>query len=166
MANKTITYSANDRAIVTALKNAPEGLTLAQICEVTGLEIKPGHITGAKTKGLIETIGEVEITKPGKRKVSTYSLVTVEPLSNPDGKPFNYTDSEKAILNAAATFEGSFTLAELAAAMGLEKLSAGNISGLVRTKGNIAKGEQVVVPCDTKSTVKVYGFVADVPSAE
>lgn len=165
MANKPVTYSERDVAIVNALKNAPEGLTLAGLCEATGMEIKPGHITGAKRKGLIETIGEVEVIKEGKRKVSTYNFVTAEVLNKEDGKPHNYTDNEKAVLTVAAGIDSPFTLADLATAMGLDKLSSGRINGLVG-KGNISKGEMVEVPCSTKSSVNVYGFVADIPAGE
>ena len=159
---KQINYTANDRAIVGALKTATEGLTLAQLCEITGLEIKPGHIVSAMKKGLIAPIGEVEISKPSKRKVSTYNFVTNEVLTN-DGKAFNYTDGEKEVLAAAAGIESPFTLADLASAMGLEKLSSGRINGLVK-KGNIAKGDQIEVPTTSKATVNVYGFVADIPA--
>lgn len=165
MANKPVTYSERDVAIVNALKNAPEGLTLAQLSEATGMEIKPGHITGAKRKGLIESIGEVEVIKEGKRKVSTYNFVTADVLNKEDGKPHNYTDNEKAVLTVAAGIDSPFTLADLATAMGLDKLSSGRINGLVG-KGNISKGEMVEVPCSTKSSVKVYGFVADIPAGE
>ena len=162
--NKPINYTANDRAIVAALKGAENGLTLAGLCEATGLELKPGHIVSAMKKGLIESINEIEVSKPGNRKVGTYSFVTADVLAN-DGKPFNYTDGEKEVLTAAGGIDSPFTLADLATAMGVDKISSGRVNGLVK-KGNIAKGDQVVVPCTVKSTVKVYGFVADIPSAE
>lgn len=164
MANKPINYTANDRAIVDALKNAPEGLTLAGLVAATGLELKPGNIVSAMRKGLIEAIGEVEVLKDSTRKVSTYNFVTADVLTN-EGKPFNYTDGEKEVLTAAAGIDSPFTLAELATAMNLEKIGSGRINGLVR-KGNITKGEMVDVPCTVKSTVNVYGFVKDIPDAE
>ena len=162
--NKPINYTENDRAIVSALKGAENGLTLAGLCEATGLELKPGHIVSAMKKGLIEAVNEIEVSKPGNRKVRTYSFVTADVLAN-DGKPFNYTDGEKEVLNAAGSIDSPFTLTDLATAMNLDKISSGRINGLVK-KGNIAKGDQVVVPCTVKSTVKVYGFVKDIPSAE
>lgn len=158
------TITPNARAAVEALKNAPDGLTLSQICEVTGLSIAPGSVGSAVKKGYIEVIGEVEVEKPAKRPVLTYTFVTGDVLTNAEGKPFNYTDSEKEILKVAATIEGPFTLADLAEAMGLEKLSSGRINGLVNKKGNIAKGEKITVPTFTKTTVNVYGFVKDIPA--
>lgn len=163
MATNKINYTANDRAIVDALKNAPEGLTLAGLCAATGLELKPGHLVHAMGKGLIEAIGDVEIVKPAKRKVNTYNFVSGDFLSNADGKPFNYTDNEKEVLKVAATIDSPFTLADLAVAMGVEKLASGRINGLV-SKGNISKGDQVEVACTAKGTVRVYGFVADIPA--
>lgn len=162
MANTKINYTANDRAIVDALRNAPEGLTLAGLCEATGLELAPGHVVSAMRKGLIASIGEVEVLKEGTRKVSTYNFVTGDVLSN-EGKPFNYTDGEKEVLSAAAGIDSPFTLAELATAMNLEKLSSGRINGLVR-KGNITKGDMVEVPTTVKASVKVYGYVKDIPA--
>ena len=162
--NKPINYTENDRAIVSALKGAESGLTLAGLCEATGLELKPGHIVSAMKKGLIEAIGEREVTRPAKRKVATYVFVTADALSNAEGKAFNYTDNEKALLAVAATMEGDFTLAELAVAMNKERLTSGSINGLVK-KGNIAKGENDrTVDTFAKSSVNVYGFVKDLPA--
>ena len=163
MAQNKITYTEQDRAIVSALKNAESGLTLAQINEAAGIEIKPGHIVSAMKKGLVSSIGEVEVDKPAKRKVSTYNFVTADVLTNAEGKPFNYTDSEKEVLAAAATFDRPFTLADLAAAMGVEKLGSGRTNGLMK-KGNITKGDVVTVPCISKTPVKVYGFMKDIPN--
>lgn len=162
MANKPTSYTVNDRAIVDALRNAPEGLTLAGLCEATGLELKPGHVVSAMRKGLIASIGEVTVERPGTREVSTYNFVTADVLSN-EGKPFNYTDGEKEVLKVAATIDTPFTLSGLAEAMGLERLTSGRINGLVK-KGNITKGDMVEVPTTVKASAKVYGYVKDIPA--
>lgn len=159
---KPIVYNDNDRAIVNSLKGT-DGLTIAEINAATGLELKPGNIVAAMRKGLIAAIGEREITRPTTRTVSTYNYVDSDTHIAENGKAFNYTDNEKNVLSFAANMEGEFTLAELAAAMGLEKLSSGSINGLVK-KGNITKGEGREVESLAKSTVKVYGFVKDVPA--
>ena len=163
MAKQTV-FTKVDAAVVNALKGAPEGLTLAELNEATGLEVKSGHLVGAIKKGLIEAIGERDITRPGKRKVATYVFVTADALSNAESKAFNYTDNEKALLAVAATMEGDFTLAELAVAMNKERLTSGSINGLVK-KGNIAKGENDrTIDVTVKASVNVYGFVKDIPS--
>lgn len=163
MAKQTV-FTQTDKAIVSALKGAAEGLTLAELNEATGIEIKSGHVVGAVKKGLIEAIGEREVTRPAKRKVATYVFVTADALSNAEGKAFNYTDNEKALLAVAGTMEGDFTLAELAVAMNKERLTSGSINGLVK-KGNIAKGENDrTVDTVAKSSVNVYGFVKDIPA--
>lgn len=163
MAKQTV-FTQNDRAIVNALKGNPDGLTLAELNEVTGLEIKSGHLVGAIKKGLVESIGEREISRPGKRKVATYVFVTADAMSKEDGKPHNYTDNEQALLSVAKTMQGDFTLAELASAMGKERLTSGSINGLVK-KGNIAKGENDrTIDVFVKASVNVYGFVKDIPA--
>lgn len=163
MAKQTV-YTSMDKSIVSALKGAENGLTLAELAEATGLEVKSGHVVGAVKKGLIEVIGEREIARPGKRKVSTYAFVTADVLTNADGKSFNYTDNEKALLASAATVEGEFTLAELAVVMNKERLTSGSINGLVK-KGNIVKGEtDRTIEVTVKASVNVYGFVKDIPA--
>ena len=163
MAKQTV-FTKTDKAIVEALKGAADGLTLSELNEATGMEIKSGHLVGATKKGLIEVIGEREVFRAGKRKVATYVFVTADVLSNADGKAFNYTDNEKALLAVASTMDGDFTLAELAVAMNKERLTSGSINGLVK-KGNIAKGENDrTIEVTTKSSVNVYGFVKDIPA--
>lgn len=161
---KPVTYNDNDRAIVNALRGT-EGLTLAEINEATGLKLVSGNIVSAMKKGLIAASGEREVERPVIRPVSTYRFVTDEVLMGGNGKPFNYTDGEKVILEAAKGIDGEFTLADLADAMKIEKLSSGSINGLVK-KGNIAKAGTRDVESSAKSTVKVYSFVRDIPEAE
>jgi len=158
---KKITYSANDRAIVEALRGS-EGMTLAQLIEATGIELKPAHMTSALKKGLIEASGKVDVFRDSTRQVSTYNFVTSDVLNGENGKAFNYTEGEVAVLKAASGIDSPFTLAQLADAMGVERLSSGSINGLVK-KGNISKGEPVEIPCKTKSSVNVYIFRSDIP---
>lgn len=163
MAKQTV-FTKVDAAIVAALKGAADGLTLAELNEATGMEIKSGHVVGAAKKGLIEPIGEKEIQRPAKRKVATYVYVTSDVLSNVDGKAFNYTDNEVALLAAAKGIEGDFTLAELAVVMNKERMTSGSINGLVK-KGNIVKGENDrTIDVFTKASVNLYGFVKDIPA--
>ena len=112
MAKQTV-FTQMDKAIVGVLKGAPDGLTIAELKEATGLDIKSGHVVGAIKKGLIEAIGEREVFRPGTRKVATYVFVTADALNKEDGKAHNYTDNEKALLAVAKDIEGEFTLAEL-----------------------------------------------------
>lgn len=170
--DKQIKYTDNDRAIVSALKNAPEGLTIAEVNEATGLNIQPGSFTSAVRKGLIAVADEKrEVIRMQKRPATLYRFVTADTLTTVDKKgntvPANYTDNEKKVLAAAASFgDQEFMLCELAEAMGVEKLSSGAITGLVR-KGNIAKNEEKVIREVPKPfPVNVYLFVADIPSAE
>ncbi len=161
---KVINYTDNDHAIVNALRGT-DGLTLAELSDAAGIELKPGHVTSARKKGLIEVIGTREVLRPSVRKVFTYTLASVDPLMNADGKAFSYTEGEMEILKAAAGIDGAFTLADLADAMGRERVTSGSTNGLVR-KGNLVKGEPREIMGASKSTVNVYGFVKDIPVAE
>ena len=72
-------------------------MTLTEINEATGLSLVSGNIVSAMKKGLIAASGEKEVERPVIRPVSTYAFVTNEILMGANGKPFNYTDNEKAI---------------------------------------------------------------------
>lgn len=158
-----VTYTDNDRAIVNALKGT-DGLTLAEIKEATGLNIVSGHIVSAMKKGLIASIGEKEVMRPAKRLLTVYSFVNRDPKTNKKGETVEFTEGENKVLDAAETINGEFILADLAEAMGVEKLSSGSINGLVKN-GNIAKAdEKRTIVCERPDTVKVYGFVADIPN--
>lgn len=168
MANKNIVYNANDRLIVSILKDAPDGLTLAEINERVpeGTVLKPGNITSAARKGLIAPIGEREVSRMGKKTITFYGLVDAGVRTGEDGKAFNYTDSEKAILAAIAGMDNKdrFTLEDLAKAMDREKVYSGSINALVNKKGNLAKVDTVEARVPVKGgSVNVYGFVADIP---
>ena len=165
MADKKINYTENDRAIVNALKGASDGMTLAEINEATGLKLQAGHIVSAKRKGLVEATGDRIVEKPSKRKVASYTFVTSDVQKKADGKDYTYSEGEQAILKAAASIGDYFTLAQLADAMGVEKVASGQTNSLVK-KGNLAKGDLIEVSCMTKSKVKVYTFVADIPDAQ
>lgn len=162
MSNKTntINYTSNDKLIYSILSASEKPLTLAEMSAVAGQEIKSGHIVSAKNKLIVVDAGEVETTKLASRKVATYNFVTDAVLKNEKGEPFNRTDGETKILAVAATLDQPFTLAELATALGVEKLSSGSINSLVK-KGNISKGDQVTVKVNAKSTVKVYAVNPD-----
>lgn len=154
--SKQTTYTENDRLIANVLSNHPEGLTLNEMKELTGVNLVSGHIVGAMSKGIVTSSGEKEVIVPSKRKVYTYTFVTDEVQTKPDGKQFNYSEGEKAILAAAKDFEVPFTLAQLSEVMGA-KITSGSTNALIR-KGNLAKGEQIQVEGTSTNTVKVYSL--------
>jgi serine protease inhibitor len=158
---KVITYSETDRAIVSAL-NGSEGMTFAALKDATGMNLVAGHISSALRKHLIKKVGSVEIQRPVTRTVSTYCYADSDIKENEKGKAYNYTDGEREVLDAASKMDGEFTLAQLASAMGLEKLSSGRINSLVK-KGNITKGNGAEVESFSKSEVGVYA-IDSIPS--
>lgn len=166
---KPVVFSERDVAIVNLLIKAPEGLTLAEISDEYNANkapiepvtpILPGHIVSLMKKGVVTPIGEKQITKMVNTKVSTYHFVTPELMADKNGKPFNYTDKEKALMPVLAKMADSFTLADLGNALGVEKLSSGSINGLVK-KGNIVKGESIVVAKPRVTSVNVYSVTAN-----
>lgn len=162
MAEKKINYTDNDRAIVNALKDAENGLTIAEIREITGLNLQPGTFTSCVRKGLIKTADEKrEVITIGKRPATVYRFITSDFLSGEKGA-YNYSDNEKKLLSVISTMEGDFMLCELAEAMGLEKLSSGAVGGLVR-KGNVVKVGKVQREVPKSNKVNVYLFNADIP---
>lgn len=75
MATKTINYTDTEKKILTALADADHALTLAELSNALGFEIKSGNINALVKKGNVEKSGEREIIVQAKRKVGEYSFV-------------------------------------------------------------------------------------------
>lgn len=75
MATKTINYTDTEKKIVEALASSDGALTLAELSERLGMEIKSGNINALVKKGNVEKSGEREIIVQAKRKVGEYSFV-------------------------------------------------------------------------------------------
>ena len=153
---KPVTYGDNDRKVAAALANGGE-MTLAEINEATGLTLVAGNIVSMIKKHVIRTVGEREIVRESKGHVGTYSYAHSDL-----GSKKAFTDGEAEVLRIASSIEGSFTLAELATAMGLEKIGSGRINGLVKN-GNLVKGEDREVIRYSKGVNKTYALDQGVP---
>ena len=154
------TVNDNDRLIVSALRGT-DGLTIAEVNEKLGSSLLPIHFNHAKTGGFIEAVGQKEIIKQRPSKVCVYYYINSDIATDAKGNPCNYSDSQNAILAAAAGMEGDFILAELADAMGIEKVAPGSVTSLVN-RGNLGKREDKrEVFHDATSTVTVWGYVKD-----
>lgn len=75
MATKTVNYTDTEKKIVETLANADHALTLAELSENLGMEIKSGNINALVKKGNVEKSGEREVIVQAKRKVGEYSFV-------------------------------------------------------------------------------------------
>ena len=75
MATKIVNYTDTEKKILTALENADHALTLAELSDVLGMEVKSGNINALVKKGNIEKSGEREVIVQAKRKVGEYSFV-------------------------------------------------------------------------------------------
>ena len=150
----------NDRLIVSALKGT-DGLTIAEVNEKLGSSLLPVHFNHAKDGGFIEKIGTREVIKERPSQVGLYTYVNSDIALDGKGNPCNYSDSQHAILAAAATIDGYFTLAQLAEVMGIEKVAPGSVTSLVN-RGNLAKSEEkATVMRASKTEVAVWGYIKD-----
>jgi len=155
------TPNDNDRLIVSALKGT-DGLTIAEVNEKLGSSLLPVHFNHAAKGGYIEKIGTREVLKARPREVGLYSYIDSHIANDAKGNPCTYSESQNAILAAAAMIDGEFTLAQLAEAMGVEKVAPGSVTSLVN-RGNLAKSEnKATVMSETKSEVAVWGYLKDV----
>lgn len=154
------TVNDNDRLIAGALKGT-DGLTIAEVNERLGSSLLPIHFNHAKTGGFIEKIGEKEVTKQRPSQVCVYYYINSDVATDAKGNPANYSDTQNAILAAAASMEGDFILAELAEVMGVEKVAPGSVTSLVN-RGNLGKREEKrTVYHDATSPVAIWGYVKD-----
>lgn len=71
---KEWSMNQKQKSFMEALKEHPEGLTLAEASELIGEKLASGTITCLLTKGLVTTNGEKEIEVKVKRKVKLYTL--------------------------------------------------------------------------------------------
>ena len=75
MANSNWTPNKTQKSFMEALAEHEEGLTLSEVNEKLGTEIKTGSINCLLAKGLVETDGEREVQVMVKKKVKVYKLV-------------------------------------------------------------------------------------------
>lgn len=75
MATKTVNYTETEKKILNALETADHAMTLAELTDALGMEIKSGNINALVKKGNVEKSGEREVIVQAKRKVGEYSFV-------------------------------------------------------------------------------------------
>lgn len=75
MAQSNWTPNKTQQSFMEALADAEDGLTLSEVNEKLGTEIKTGSINCLLAKGLVETDGEREVQVMVKKKVKVYKLV-------------------------------------------------------------------------------------------
>lgn len=155
-----ITLSENAKVALSILKGSDKALTLAEISEKAGFKVQPGTMTGLIKNGLVEKGDKVTLEKAGTKEVSSFVFVTDEVGTNDKGEAYNYSDTEKAIIDALKNAGKAMTLAEISEVVGFA-VKPGNITSLVNRKGNLAKGDMVEVPTIEKSEVNTYVFVTD-----
>lgn len=129
-------------AIVAALEGSDKPLSMKEIAEASGFDVKPGHLTSAIKQGLIIKAGDEEYVRPGIRKVGSYVL------GEYDGE---LSEKEAATVEIAKGFAGSFTNTMLNEAAGHKIV----IGSLVK-KGIFVKDGEVEVPTTSKAKRALY----------
>lgn len=74
MSTKEVKRSAEAQAIIDCLKTENRAMTLAEISEKTGLNLKTGHLSAGRSAGLVangEDV-EVEVLQKVKKTLKTY----------------------------------------------------------------------------------------------
>ena len=142
--------------IADTISEAGEAMTLLEINSRLGMNLKSGSITGAIRAGYIAKIGEAKVARETSAKVAVYKFVNANVNSNKQGKPYNYSDLDRQILDYAADVD-SFTSDAISEAMGT-KLPANALSVLVR-KGNLAKVGETTITRMATSKVGLYDIV-------
>ena len=160
MKNKQITYTQNDSIIVNTLKSAGKPLTLNELNKLANSDIKPSQMTSARNKGLISFAGETKVDRETFRFVNTYKFVTDE-----IGEGKNFTDVQKEILAAAKQFGDSDFTAEQLNSAADKKFPVSSIYALTG-RGNLNVSGKIKTPRISKSTVKTYVYVKDIPSEQ
>ena len=72
---KEVVRSVEAEAIIRALKDSGESMTLAELSAVTGLDLKTGNLSSGRAAGLIASDGEKEVEVLVKRSVKTYRYI-------------------------------------------------------------------------------------------
>lgn len=72
---KEVVRSVEAEAIIKALKDSGESMTLAELSAVTGLDLKTGHLSSGRSAGLIASDGEKEVEVLVRKSVKTYRYI-------------------------------------------------------------------------------------------
>ena len=72
MATKTVNYTDTEKKIVEALSTSERALTLAELSEMLGMEIKSGNINALKKREKLRKRAKERLSsKPREKSVST-----------------------------------------------------------------------------------------------
>lgn len=146
-------------AVINVLKGASAPMTLAEIAAAIGAEkIATGTTNAMLSAGMIVKAGKTKVAAVGTRSVATYKLNYVP---GEDTK-VAMNDTRKAIVAALQGATAPMTLAEIAAAIGVEKINPGVISPML-TAEVMSNVGTTKVPTQVSRNVDTYviGNIAD-----
>lgn len=135
--------SETSAAALNFIRESDHPVTMKEVNEA-GIDAKPGHFTGLKKRGLIESTKE-PVIRQGKRKVKTYRLGEIGD---------KLTEKETTIINAARELEEGFTVADLS-----EKLGFKAVVGSLVKKGYLVAIGTVEMPTQSKGSISLYSAV-------
>lgn len=155
-----VTMNETRVAVLAVLRNATKPMTLAEIANAMGVEkVATGTTNAMLTAGYIAKGEKVKVAATGKRSVNTY-MYGGEPAAN---TKVVMNDTRVAILNTLRNAAAPMTLAEIATAIGMEKLNPGVITPMLNAETVKAAGTTMVATKTTK-TVDTYTIGANAPT--
>ena len=127
-------------AIINALKASKEPMTLAQIAKAIGVEkVSTGTTNAMVSTGMIKKADTIEVDKEAVREVCTYTIGKTE-LKNTKLTP---TKIRTDIIDTLRAAKSPLSLAQIAEALGVEKVSSGTTNAMVKA-GVIEKTDKTV----------------------
>ena len=106
---KPIVFNEKDRAVVAALAARPEGLTLAELREVTGMELVAGNVSSMMKKQLIAAIGERTVEKEVESNESIEIPEEKEVIVywTPNGKSYHMKNTCRTLARSKVILSGN-----------------------------------------------------------
>lgn len=127
-------------AIINALKASKEPMTLAQIAKAIGVEkVSTGTTNAMVSTGMIKKADTIEVDKEAVREVCTY---TIGKTALKDTK-LTPTKIRTDIVDTLRAAKSPLSLAQIAEALGVEKVSSGTTNAMVKA-GVIEKTDKTV----------------------
>ena len=146
---KPFEMNDNQKTIYNTLKDATEGMTLAEINAANGTDIKSGSMNALLAQGIVAIAGE----RAAHRKIKVFGL-TADSGDKIKARKKPLNEAQQIFVTALA--QGEATLAEINANADKE-IKSGSINTLV-TEGIVeVRGEKIVAGIGHRK-VKVYAL--------
>lgn len=157
----TVKMNETRVAVLAVLRNATKPMTLAEIAAAAGIDkIATGTTNAMVAAGYIAKADKTKVPAVGKRNVNTYAYAS-EPAK--DTKVV-MNETRVAVLATLKNAAAPMTLAEIAAAIGVEKLNPSVITPMVNAETVKTVGTRPVLTVTSKN-VDTYVIGDNAPNA-